>query len=72
MAYYTLIAREVHNGKLTSWAIQFGDYDRATVKAEMDDYFDHDSQFCAMKIVKTLSAQQSEIDALVALENSDG
>lgn len=67
MAYYTLAQRI--DGR---WAIQFGDYDRATVVAERDDMCQ--SFGGPLKrdttIVRTESAWQADIDAAIARLNS--
>lgn len=73
MSYYSLLAREMHNGKLSNWGVQFGDYDRSVVKAEMEDLFDSDEcNFVAMRIIKTKTARQSEIAKAIAELTAEG
>lgn len=61
MPYYTLLTR-VPDGK---WAPQFGDYDQQTVKDERDDTREDWPKGTSFQIVKTKTARQSEIDALI-------
>lgn len=62
--YHTLLARE--HGR---WAIQFGDFDRATVIAERDDYKDAGTYLLREMKVITTGPRQAEIDAAVAKLN---
>lgn len=63
MAYYhTLITRE--DG---IWSPQFGDYDREVVAYEMDDFTEYQGYARQdVKIIRTKTDAQSEIDALIA------
>ena len=63
--YYTLALQDAVNGK---WGIEFGDEDRAVVKDEMRDLNEGFSAIPVkrMKIVKTFSMSQVEIDAAIA------
>lgn len=61
--YYSLAVRE--DGK---WAVQFGDYDRETVKAELGDYLDHGTRRKDMRII-TSGDTQAEITKAVAALN---
>ena len=63
--YYTLAQRI--EGK---WFPQFGDYDRASVVAEMDDYRDHGIKRSALKIVSSLNGQRAIDDAFAVLNGS--
>lgn len=76
-SYYTLVVYEPEYNK---WAPQFGDYDKETVKEEMQDYKDADQKRPKknqMKIITTPSAHQKLVDAEVfklnqALEVANG
>ncbi len=50
--YWTL---EVRYGDAGKWCIEFGDWDRSVVKAEMNDYKDHGHKAKNLRIVGTLS-----------------
>ena len=54
--YYTLAVRV--NGK---WGPEFGDYDRETVKDEMEDC---ENEWCDMKVIRSGDTQK-EIDAAI-------
>jgi hypothetical protein len=70
--YYTLVSKSAAPSDI--WAIEFGDYDRETVKEEMRErrYQDtlgmrvHHSQRIEYKIITTNSDAQAEIDLAVA------
>ena len=62
MAYYTLLTRLT---KFEPWEIAFGDYDKECVQSELDDYRDHWYEKQNLRIVKTKTARQSEIDEIV-------
>lgn len=62
--YYTLALRDDNHG----FRIEFGDYDRATVEAEMECYTEHDYLKRNAKIV-TSGDTQAEIEAAVAKLN---
>jgi hypothetical protein len=69
MSYYTLISRTAqdYNGE---WVIEFGDYDRATVEFERDDMRENEAYDGAQfRIIKTMTARQSEINQRVSEEN---
>lgn len=61
--YFTLAVRE--DGV---WAPQWGDYDRAAVVAELEDYRDHDVKRKDLKIVVSGDAQD-QINAAIARLN---
>ena len=65
MPYFTLATRDSENSAFT---VQFGDYDRSTVKQEMLDSY---SSFKRMNciIIKTDTANQSAIDHAIARAN---
>ena len=70
--YYTLA--ESTNGR---WAVAFGDYDVRTVMAERDDMLDADITGLSfkrraqrLKIIKTTTSDQPEIDAAIARLNA--
>lgn len=67
MAYYTLVTRET---RTSSWTIQFGDHDKDTVVWERADTYQRDHLMGNMKIIKTKSARQSEIDKAIAELNA--
>lgn len=60
--YYTLAVRE--DGQ---WTAQFGDYDRETVQAELDDYVDHDYRKRDLRIVQSNDDQASIMNAVARL-----
>lgn len=60
--YYTLA---LFDG--TRWCIEFGDYDRATVKAEYDDCRDHDIKRSYLKIIATPDDEESILAAIAAM-----
>jgi len=64
-SYFTLVVREND-----LWQPQFGDLDRETVEAEADDYFDHGTGRKDMKIVRTKSVRQEDLNAAVAKLNA--
>lgn len=65
--YYTLLTKD---GVSDDWLIAFGDYDRECVKSELDDYRDHGWRRNELKIIKTQSVKQAEVDSAVALLNA--
>ena len=72
MAYYTLLARYHYGPQISDWGIEFGDYDRDTVLQEMDDRFnDEQNSACMMKVIKTATDKQTEINDLVACLNRE-
>lgn len=64
-AYYTLVSR---NSAASRWCIEFGDYDRNTVKEEQQDLKDDGHSMSNLMIIKS-GDTQSEIDAAVAALN---
>lgn len=68
MAYFTLLTR--FDDRRT-WGIEFGDHDRGTVQTERDYYRDQGHKAADLKIVKTRTARQREIDAAVAALNAE-
>lgn len=64
--YFTLLFNE--GGHLAApWGIAFGDYDRETVEQERDDLANGwGAPKRAFKIIKTETAKQTEIDAVLA------
>lgn len=76
MAYYTLLERSLVEG---TWSVQFGDRDRETVRAELDDAWegikrdtprkDLPRKAVALRIIRTTTAHQREIDAAVRTLN---
>lgn len=63
--YYTLLSRGPDD---TRWAIEFGDYDRATVRDELNDLKDGD--YCDHRfIIMPTPDDQASIDAAVAQLN---
>jgi len=64
--YYTLVLRD--DGDLR-WRIEFGDYDRDTVEAEMESYTDHDYLKRNAKIIRS-GDSQADIDAAVDALNA--
>ncbi len=65
--YYTLVSKGPDD---TRWAIEFGDYDRNTVRDERDDMKDGDYCDHRFKIITT-NDDQASIDAAVAELNGD-
>lgn len=59
MAYYTLCSLDIARG---SWCPEFGDYDRETVEAELEEYRANGFLKSHLKIVTTKTARQSDID----------
>jgi len=70
MSYYTLVVR---TGPGEPFAPQFGDYDRAVVLAERDAYMEPapypPTRRSDMRIIRTATDQQRDIDAAVAALN---
>ena len=64
--YYVLLSRE---DKSKPWMIEFGDYERSTVKDELRDYRDHDIRASNLKIITTGDTKE-EIEAAVAKLNT--
>lgn len=62
--YYILAQRT--DGR---WAIEFGDYSRATVDAERADYRDHDVKACDLKVIRVAGDTQTACDAAIAALN---
>jgi len=60
--YYTLLAYDGSPG--CQWAIEFGDYDLATVKEERDIYRDSGWEARHLKIITTTDLQ-ADIEATV-------
>lgn len=65
--YFYLLCRD---NKSAPWTPEFGDYSRAVVQAELDDYRDHDHKACNLKIIRTLD-NDLDVRAAVAKLNSD-
>ncbi len=65
--YYTLLSRE-RGEPASTWAIEFGDYDRSTVAYERDDMKEADANFARKREYRiiTTSPEQKAIDAEVA------
>ena len=63
--YYTLA--ESVDGR---WAVAFGDYDKQTVMDERADYIDSGMTGRSLKIIKTATSDQPEIDAAIARLNA--
>ena len=57
--YFTLLQR--HEGV---WGVEFGDYDREVVEAELEDYRDHFIRKADLKIVETADALTASIMAV--------
>ena len=64
--YFTLLSREF---VADAWCIEFGDFDRETVKAELQDYRDHGAKKANLRIVATADATMDSINAAVAALN---
>ena len=64
--YFTLL--EKNDAGL--WTIEFGAYDKADCKSELEDRLDHDVRRKNLKIITT-GAKQAEIDAAVAKLNQE-
>ena len=60
--YFTLLSRDPSDG---IWAIEFGDYNRGCVVAELEDYLDHDYRRADLRIIQT-GDDQASIDEAVA------
>ena len=65
MKYYTLLSRE---NKFSDWNIEFGDYDKDVVKAELESYVDGDYKKSNLKIICT-EPEQYEIYKAVFILN---
>ena len=65
-AYFTLLSKGPDDDR---WSIEFGDYDRNTVRDERDDM--KDGHYCdhRFRIIET-GDTQAELDAAVALLNA--
>jgi hypothetical protein len=63
--YFTLLHREDDG----VWAIEFGDYSRAVVQDELEDFLDHDIRRKDLRIIQTQDDQAS-INVAVAALNS--
>lgn len=66
MAYYILLTRE---NASSHWSIQFGDKDRECVTEEVKEYR-REHKASDIKIIKTKTMRQSEINAKVAELNN--
>lgn len=66
MAYFTLLSRA---NKTSRWQIEFGDHDEVVVTEERADTYARDFAMSNIKIIKTKTSRQSEIDAKVAALN---
>jgi hypothetical protein len=64
--YFTLL--EKNDAGL--WTIEFGAYDKADCKSELEDRLDHDVRRKNLKIITT-GPKQAEIDAAVAKLNQE-
>jgi hypothetical protein len=51
------------------WSPQFGDYDKECVEFERDDYRDHGSRACDLKIVRLPDARQVTVNAAIEALN---
>lgn len=58
--YFTLLQR--HEGV---WGIEFGDFDRETVEAELQDYRDHFIRKADLKIIRTADYATATIQPIV-------
>lgn len=71
MAYYTLVSRAANE---TQWAVEFGDYERECVNEEMREMrYQHQLRGegdLILKIIRTKTARQSEINERIAAENA--
>lgn len=63
MAYFTLALCE--DGQ---WSPQFGDFDKECVEAEREEYR-RDYPAKALKIIKTKTARQADVNAAIASLN---
>ena len=67
--YFTLVSKIADEAAQPArWAIEFGDFDRATVVEEMHDMKTHDRNQgvkCAYRILRTDTARQAAINAAV-------
>lgn len=54
--YHTLLERERYGAP---WVIEFGDYDRAVVRAERRDYHDAGRKLINLLIISTMDDQAS-------------
>jgi hypothetical protein len=68
--YFTLLVNDGTPGD-RPWGIQFGDYDRSVVEAELEDYRDHGWKRKELKIVETVGHGNAEIEAIVAKLNDE-
>jgi hypothetical protein len=68
--YYTLVSRNWASQYDSTWAIEFGDYDRSVVQAERDDYRDHGCKARNLRIISS-GDSQAEINAAVAALNAE-
>lgn len=67
--YFVLLEKTMNTSNKYSWAQQFGDYDHATVKSELDYYVDCGSRRKDMKILRAPCDTQEAInEAIKALD----
>lgn len=67
--YFALALRD--GPESTPWGVAFGDYDRATVEGEWQDYLDNGSRTSALRILKVTGAgRQADIDAAIGKLNA--
>lgn len=66
--YHVLLSR---NDSKSPWRIEFGDFDRATVVAERQDYRDGGTKASNLRIITSNSARQSCVDYCVAALNGN-
>jgi hypothetical protein len=64
--YHVLLSRD---GAGQKWGVEFGDWKRADVAAELADHRDHGAKASNLKII-TCGAEQAAIDAAVAALNA--
>lgn len=64
--YFVLAARI--DGR---WCLEFGDFDRATVEAEREDYRDHGHKARDLKVL-TVGATDAAAQAAIATLNGEG
>lgn len=67
--YHTLLTRDLKHPISNQWCPDFGDYDKAVVEAERDDYRDKGWAAAELRIIET-APNQKEIDAAVAALNA--
>ncbi|WP_296084142.1 hypothetical protein [uncultured Agrobacterium sp.] len=67
--YYTLLMKDGTPSD-KAWEIAFGDYDRETVVAELQDYRDHGWKLKELKIVTTKGHGMDAINAVLAKLNA--